>query len=188
MAARTGQIFPGKLHDYENHKKNPKATERSWAAVYWLHDVSARTVGPNYCRLSAFKPLAISTYNVGTLFQQGKIHQLFVGCADTGVDIIGLREHRSITNNPTEELWSDDKNWVIVYSFTTQGRQGGVGLPMSRHNYRCLQRVDAITERITSATFHGNPKLSITVVYAPTDCSSSSVQGDFYNSLKDHLD
>lgn len=114
---------------------------------------SARTVDPNYCRLSALKPLVISTYNVRTLFQQGKIHQLFVGCADTGVDIIGLREHRRITTNPTEELWSDDKNWVIVYSFATQGRQGGVGLTISRHIYRCLQRVDAITERIISATF-----------------------------------
>lgn len=132
---------------------------------------SARTVRPDYCRLSAFKPLAISTYNVRTLSQQGKTHQLLMGCADIGVDIIGLKENRLITSNPTEELWSDVRNWVIVYSSATQGRQGGVGLLMSKHIYRCLQRVNAITERIISATFHGNPQLSITVVYAPTECS-----------------
>ena len=147
---------------------------------------SARTVGPDYCRLSTFKPLAISTYNVRTLFQQGKTHQPLMGC-DTGVDIIGLQEHRLITTNPTEELWSDDRNWVIAYSSATQGRQGGGGLLISRHIYRRLQRVDAITERIISATFHANPRLSITVVYAPTECSSSSVQEDFYTFPKDHL-
>ena len=125
---------------------------------------SSRTVGPDYCRLSAFKPLVISTYNVRTLFQQGKTHQLFMGCADTGVDIIGLQEHRLITTNPIEDLWSDDGNWVIVYSSATQGRQGGVGLLISKHIYRCLQRVDAVTERIIPATFHANPRLSITVV------------------------
>ena len=59
---------------------------------------------------------------------------------------------------------------------------------MSKHINRCLQRVDAITARIISATFHGNSHLSITVVYAPTECSSSSLQEDFYTSLKDHLD
>ena len=68
----------------------------------------SRTVGLDYCRLSAFKPLTICTYNVRTLFQHGKTHQLFMGCADAGVDIIGIQEHRLITPNPTEELWSDD--------------------------------------------------------------------------------
>ena len=66
------------------------------------HAPHARTVGPDYCRLSAFKPLKIYTYNVRTLFQQGKTHQLFMGCADAGIDIIGIQEHRLITPNPTE--------------------------------------------------------------------------------------
>ena len=61
-------------------------------------------------RLSTFKPLVISTYNVRTLHQQGKTHQLFMGCSDVGIDIIGIQEHRLITKEPTEELWSDDKN------------------------------------------------------------------------------
>ena len=113
-----------------------------------------------------------------------------MGCAETGVDIIGLQEHRLITTNPTEELWSDDRNWVIVYASATQGRQGGVGLLMSKHIYRCLQRVEAITERIIFVTFHGNPQLSTTVVYAPSllNVQLPSVQEDFYTSLKDHLD
>lgn len=111
-----------------------------------------------------------------------------MGFAHTGIDIIGLQEHRLIITNPTEELSSDDRNWVVVYGSATQGRQGGVRLVMSEHIYRCLQRVEDITERIIFTTFHGNPELSITVVYPPTRFSSSSVQMDFYTFLKDHLD
>ena len=148
----------------------------------------SRTVGLDYCRLSVFKPLTISTYNVRTLFQLGKTDQLFTGCVDAGVDIVGIQEHRLITPNPTEELWSDDRNWVLVYGSATQQRQGGVGILLSKSIYKCLQRVEAITERILFATFHGNPQLSITVVYAPTECAPSAAKEDFYTSLADHLD
>ena len=148
----------------------------------------SQNVGLDYCRLSAFKPLTISTYNVRTLFQLGKTDQLFTGCVDAGVDIVGIQEHRLITPNPTEELWSDDRNWVLVYGPATQQRQGGVGILLSKSIYKCLQRVEAITERILFATFHGNPQLSITVVYAPTECAPSAAKEDFYTSLADHLD
>ena len=70
--------------------------------------IPSRTVGPDYCRLSAFKTLVISTYNVRTLFQTGKLYQLFTGCADAGTDIIGIQEHRLTTTGSTEELWSED--------------------------------------------------------------------------------
>ena len=33
-----------------------------------------------------------------------------MGCTDAGVDIVGVQEHRLITPNLTEELWSDDRN------------------------------------------------------------------------------
>ena len=81
---------------------------------------TSQTVGPESCRLSTFKPLVISTYNVRTLHQQGKTHQLFMVCSDVGIDIIGIQEHRLITKEPTEELWSDDNNWVLVYSSATE--------------------------------------------------------------------
>ena len=58
---------------------------------------STRTDCPEKCRLSAFKPLIVSTYNVRTLFQHGKTHQLFMGCTDAGKDIAGIQEHRLIT-------------------------------------------------------------------------------------------
>ena len=133
---------------------------------------TSQTAGLEPCRLSTFKPLIISTYNVRTLYQQGKTHHLFMGCSDVGIDIIGIQEHRLITKDRSDELWSDDKNWVLAYSSATDQRQGGVGLLMSKHIPKCLQSVTPVTKRIISATFHGNPQLTVTSIYAPTDCSS----------------
>ena len=101
----------------------------------WELGTTSRTVGPESCRLSTYKPLVISTYNVRTLHQQGKTHQLFMGCSDVGIDIIGIQEHRLITKEPTEEL-SDDKIRVLVYSSATEQRHWGVGLLMSKHIYK----------------------------------------------------
>ena len=49
----------------------------------------SQTVGPDMSRLPTFKPLVVSTYNVRTLHQKGKPHQLFMGYNDAGVDIVG---------------------------------------------------------------------------------------------------
>ena len=144
--------------------------------------------GSDYCRLSAFKTLVISTYNVRTLFQTGKLHQLFTGCADAGIDMIGIQEHRLFTTNPTEELWSEDRNWVFIYGSAANRRVGGVGFVISKPIYRCIQKVEVISERILHATFHGNPRLSVTVVYAPTECGQSTAKDNFYASLAEHLE
>ncbi|XP_072043634.1 craniofacial development protein 2-like [Amphiura filiformis] len=129
-----------------------------------------------------------STYNVRTLHQQGKTHQLFTGCSDAGVDIVGVQEHRLITSSPTDELWSDDKNWVLIYSSATDQRQGGVGLLMSRHIHRCLQSVQTINQRILTASFNGNSQLTVTIIYAPTESATSGEKDSFNNPLEDHLE
>ena len=139
-------------------------------------------------RLPTFKPLVVSTYNVRTLHQKGKSHQLFMGCNDAGVEIVGIQEHRLITSSPTEELWSDDKNWALVYSSATDQRLGGVRLVISKHIYKCLQSVNSISQRILTATFHVNPQLTITIIYAPTESASTTKKDDFYSFLKDDLE
>ena len=127
----------------------------------------SQSVGPDMSRLPTFKQLVVSTYNVRTLHQKGKSHQLFMGCNDAGVDIVGIQEHRLITSSPPEGLWSDDKNWALVYSSSTDQRLAGVGLVISKHIYKCLQSVNSISQRKLTATFHGYPQLTITIIYVP---------------------
>ena len=102
--------------------------------------------------------------------------------------MIGIQEHRLFTTNPTEELWSEDRNWVFIYGSATNLRVGGVGFVISKPIYRCMQKVEVISERILHATFHGNLRLSITVVYAPTECGPSTAKDNFYASLAEHLE
>ena len=68
----------------------------------------SRTVGLDMSRLSVFKPLAVSTYNVRTLYQRGQTYQLFMGCNDAGIDIAGVQEHRLITPSSTAQLQTKD--------------------------------------------------------------------------------
>ena len=144
----------------------------------------SQTAGPDMSRLPTFKPLVVSTYNVRTLYQKGKPHQLFMGCNDAGVDIVGIQEHRLISSSPTEEMWSDDKNWVLIYSSATDQRQGGVGLVVSKHIYKCIQSINPVDQRILSVTFYGNPQLTVTVVYAPTEASSAADKDAFMAHLR----
>jgi exonuclease III len=149
---------------------------------------TSQTVGLEKRRLPTFKPLNVSTYNVRTLFQQGKAQQLFLGCEDAGVDIVGIQEHRLFTSQPTDELWSEDRKWVMIFSSAQRNRQGGVGILMSKFRHNCLQTVTSINKRIIAATFHGNPKLTVTSIYAPTESASPVDKDDFYSNLEKHLE
>ena len=44
-----------------------------------------------------------------------------------------------------------------------------------------------ISKRIITATFYSNPKLTVTCIYAPTDCAPDD-KAKFYNNLEDHLE
>ena len=46
----------------------------------------------------------------------------------------------------------------------------------------------SISDRIITATFHSNPKVTVTSVYAPTECTSTDDKGEFYENLEDHLE
>ena len=59
---------------------------------------------------------------------------------------------------------------------------------MSRQMYKCLQSVKPISNRIITATFYGNPKLTVTSIYTPTECAPPDDKNEFYNNLEDHLE
>ena len=62
----------------------------------------------------AFNKLIVSIYNVQTLYQHGKSHQLFTGWADARIDIVVIQEHHLITSSLTDEIWLDDQNMVML--------------------------------------------------------------------------
>ena len=87
---------------------------------------TSRTVGPESCRLSTFKPLVISTYNViRTLHQQGKTHQLFMGCSDVGIDVLQCNN----MSTPITERYESFENAVKEVAEKVVGRCSPCGMP-----------------------------------------------------------
>ena len=126
---------------------------------------TVRTTGLDRERLSVSTPLEVSTYNVCTLYQHGKARKPFWSCQDAGIKIAGIQEHHLITSTPIDELWSDDKtsSCCLAQLLIEESEK-------SACSYRntCLQSTETVSSRIMTATFYGNPQLSVTLVYAPT--------------------
>ncbi|CAF1276710.1 unnamed protein product [Adineta ricciae] len=51
------------------------------------------------------KTIAISTYNVRTLKQTGKLHQLIYGCNKNNIDLVAVQEHRWQTSEQTNTAY-----------------------------------------------------------------------------------
>ena len=144
-----------------------------------------RTDTPDKERLTLCQNLVISTR---TFHQTGKFHQLYTGCAAAGIDIAGIQEHWLLSTSAMGEMWSDDKEWLFVYSPASPLWVGGTGLPISRRYTKCLQSVTSISDRILSASFSGNPNITITVVYAPTESAEDTAKDKFYTDLASHCE
>jgi exonuclease III len=144
--------------------------------------------------LSSKAATIISTYNVRTIKEIGKIHQLISGCIETGIDIVAIQEHRwqtkqavdthiervTIENNEGEPK---THTWRFDYSSATPEGQGGVGILMNDRAAKSLISVDKISERIIIANFKGNPNSTIIAVYAPTEDKLETVKDKFYDEL-----
>src|SRR5579862_9921053 len=57
------------------------------------------------------KNFTVSSYNVRTLYETGKFHQLVTGCTQFNLSFIAIQEHRWYTNNDIEQCWTDDGSY-----------------------------------------------------------------------------
>jgi len=152
-----------------------KETERSFKA-----DVKFR--GRN-----KFK---ISTYNVRTLFQAGKFHQLCSGCSEVNIDFIAIQEHRWIIEGDyeLEQKWSHDRNYLFMYaSADAKSRNGGVGFLIKRKHVPTIKSITKISSRIIAITIKSNPELTIICAYAPTNSSNENDKNLFYDDLTNYF-
>ena len=104
------------------------------------------------------------------------------------VDIMGIQEHRLVhpEETRTEVLLGGAR--LVTGSAWRNGcgaSVGGVGLMVSKLAYDSLSSVTPYGGRILKATFSGNPRLSIVVVYSPTEASTSEEAEEFHKNLRD---
>ena len=110
------------------------------------------------------------------------------GCSEQGIDIVGIREHRLITNKDLHQEWSDDGQWLFAYASATHQRCGGVGILLSEESSKQLRAVEKVSDRIIVAYLEGNPALSILVAYAPTEGADLEDKSEFYGNLQDAVE
>lgn len=132
---------------------------------------------------SKFKKFTISTYNVRTLLQIGKFHQLTSGCHRFGLDFVAVQEHRWQTKYDIESVSSDDNNYRFVYSSADCKGNGGVGLLIQKGYANQIKSIKKISSRILLVAFDCNPQLVVFSVYSPTDMASDTDKEAFYNTL-----
>jgi hypothetical protein len=70
----------------------------------------------------------------------------------------------------------------------SQAAQGGVGLLLDRKARKSLLKVvPSKNGKILVTEFDGNPRITIIVIYAPTNCAKESVKREFYTELRNVL-
>jgi exonuclease III len=133
----------------------------------------------------------IGTYNVNTMREESKAAELEQMKSKAGVEILGIQEHRIVLADPLNlELKKIGSSYLITSSGwrnSMQAAQGGVGLLLGRKARKSLLDAKRISQRILLAEFDGNPKMTVIVVYAPTNCADLCDIKDFYNTLRNTL-
>ncbi|CAF1615910.1 unnamed protein product, partial [Adineta ricciae] len=132
------------------------------------------------------KTITISTSNVRTLKQTGKLHQLIYGCNKNNIDLVAVQEHRWQTSEQTNTAYQtlNDETWRFEYCSATPEGHGGIGLLMNPRMSAFFSSSEKISNRIMAVHFMGNPAITIIITYAPTEDKSDVEKDMFYDDLQ----
>ena len=127
--------------------------------------------------------LKIGTWNVRTLYEEGKFTNVQLEMTRLDIDMLGLCEVRwkgagKITSN----------DYTFIYSGGNEHRNG-VGLMMKNYLAKVVSGYWPVSERVLVLRIKGNPfDLSIIQVYAPiSDCSDEKID-EFYEPYDEKID
>ena len=121
----------------------------------------------------------ISTWNVRTLYQGGKLANVENEMERLKIDIMGIGEMRW----PGSGEMTTEKNRKVIYSGGDTANRG-VGIIMENDIHKKLIGYWPISHCIIMMKLKGKPfNINIIQVYAPTEDSTEEVLEDFYEEL-----
>jgi hypothetical protein len=105
------------------------------------------------------KAITISTYNVRTLKQTGKLHQFVYGCNQNNIDLAAIQEHRWQTSEQISTSYQtlNSEIWRFEYSSATPEGHRGIGLLINPRMSAFFGSSEKISNRIMMVHFKGNP-------------------------------
>jgi hypothetical protein len=148
--------------------------------------VDDRTVGRrsrNYQKIQKIykkisRPFFISTYNVRSLNEGWKQHELVAKAFEFDIPVIALQEHR-IKNKPTLII----DGYKFLLSPPKDRRILGVGFLLSPWAQRCYIEHKIISDRIMYVSFTGHVRINVITCHAPHNASTDTEMEEFYNEL-----
>ena len=153
-----------------------------------------RVVSENSGRAKALlrckETVILGTYNTNTLRDKDRQLELQYCTQQHHIGILGVQEHRIIHNDPIEYKTIGNSTLVTSSGWRNeaQAAQGGVGLLLDKKARKALLKaVPTKSKRILVSEFDGNPKTTIIVFYAPTNCADEEVIEEFYTELRNTL-
>ena len=132
----------------------------------------------------------LGTYNTNTLRDEDRQLELQHCCQQQLIGILGVQEHCIIHTAPIEYKSIGSSTLVTSSGWRNevQASQGGVGLLLDRKARKALLKaVPTDSKRILVAEFDGNPKTTVIVFYAPTNCAGEEAIEEFYKELRNTL-
>src|SRR6478609_7012263 len=103
-----------KNNSYKMDHEQPAGSHRSINSGR----VYCNSIGNSKQRPTNLKPrnFLISSYNVRTLCQTGKFHQLCNGCSKHKLDFVAIQEHRWITESEYDQIWNDNHTYKFIFA------------------------------------------------------------------------
>ena len=129
------------------------------------------------------KNLGIATWNVRSM-SSGKLDNIVEEAVRTGVDILGIAEHRW----PGQGHFRPSAGGLMVYAGRIRGGQGGVGLYINQQATKSLLGYHPVNDRIICIHLRGKVE-DVTVIqtYAPTSNATEEDRELFYRQLQTHV-
>ena len=128
------------------------------------------------------RPFFISTYNVRSLNEGWKQHELVAKAFQFDIPVIAIQEHR-IKNKPTLVI----DGYKFLLSPPKDRRILGVGFLLSPWAQRCYIEHKIISDRIMFVSFTGHVRINVITCHAPHNGATIEKMEEFYDDLSSCL-
>ena len=135
------------------------------------------------CRSNTF----VGTLNVRTARENHKRLELAKTFIDSGLEILGIQEHRVVHQELIKIEQLERGTRLITSSAWRNGAgasTGGVGIVVTRKAYNAISLIKSYGNRVLTVSFDGEPRLTVIIVYSPTEAATEEDAEEFHNTLR----
>ena len=137
--------------------------------------------------LSCTSHTFVGTFNVRTARESYKRIELAKTFLESGMNIMGLQEHRIVHDEPIK-IEKFAKGVCLITSSAWRNSMGastgGVGFLVTKKAYDAITFTKLYGKRVITISFDGNPRLTVITAYSPTEAAPDDEAEDFHNTLR----